>query len=275
MSVSEEERQRIFEEAWQHGGGFRFMFGTFGDIATDEDANEAAASFIRSKIAEIIEDPETARKLMPDRPVRQAPALRRRLPPGLQPPQRRGRRHQGEPHPRSHRQGCGDRGRRPARARRPGLRHRLRRRGRQLPAHRDPRPRRPAHQRPLGRAADQLPGRHHGELPQLVHGAWPQRPVHEPAADHRDPGRMDQRHNRFRRTQRRAVDRAHARGRGRMDRDLHPGGQRDVVHQGQLVDLRRERPRARSPASCSTSAASATTAPSWPTSPPTDSAASR
>ena len=65
MSVSEEERRRVFEEAWQHGGGFRFMFGTFGDIATDEDANEAAASFIRSKIAEIIEDPETARKLMP------------------------------------------------------------------------------------------------------------------------------------------------------------------------------------------------------------------
>ena len=65
MSVSEEERRRIFEEAWQHGGGFRFMFATFGDIATDEDANEAAASFIRSKIADIIEDPETARKLMP------------------------------------------------------------------------------------------------------------------------------------------------------------------------------------------------------------------
>nr|AAN37494.1 cyclohexanone monooxygenase [Rhodococcus sp. Phi1] len=65
MSVSEEERNRIFQEAWDHGGGFRFMFGTFGDIATDEAANEAAASFIRSKIAEIIEDPETARKLMP------------------------------------------------------------------------------------------------------------------------------------------------------------------------------------------------------------------
>ncbi|MBU8827728.1 flavin-containing monooxygenase [Mycolicibacterium goodii] len=65
MSVSEEERQRIFEEAWQRGGGFRFMFGTFSDIATDEAANEAAASFIRAKIAEIIEDPETARKVMP------------------------------------------------------------------------------------------------------------------------------------------------------------------------------------------------------------------
>ncbi len=65
MSVSEEERNRVYEEAWQHGGGFRFMFATFCDIATDEEANETAASFIRSKIAETIEDPETARKLMP------------------------------------------------------------------------------------------------------------------------------------------------------------------------------------------------------------------
>ncbi|QYB01143.1 NAD(P)/FAD-dependent oxidoreductase [Rhodococcus sp. USK10] len=65
MSVSEEERRRVFEEAWQHGGGFRFMFATFGDIATDEEANEAAASFIRAKIAEVIEDPETARTLTP------------------------------------------------------------------------------------------------------------------------------------------------------------------------------------------------------------------
>ncbi|WP_205759901.1 NAD(P)/FAD-dependent oxidoreductase [Arthrobacter sp. PAMC25564] len=65
MSVSEEERRRVYEDAWQHGGGFHFMFGTFGDIATDEEANETAASFIRAKIAKIIEDPETARKLMP------------------------------------------------------------------------------------------------------------------------------------------------------------------------------------------------------------------
>ncbi|MDF3307283.1 NAD(P)/FAD-dependent oxidoreductase [Rhodococcus sp. T2V] len=65
MSVSAEERRRVFEEAWQHGGGFRFMFATFGDIATDEEANEAAASFIRAKIAEVIEDPETARTLTP------------------------------------------------------------------------------------------------------------------------------------------------------------------------------------------------------------------
>ncbi|MQA01264.1 MAG: SidA/IucD/PvdA family monooxygenase [Streptosporangiales bacterium] len=65
MSVSEEERQRVFEKAWERGGGFHFMFGTFSDIATDPEANEAAASFIRAKIAEIVEDPETARKLTP------------------------------------------------------------------------------------------------------------------------------------------------------------------------------------------------------------------
>jgi cation diffusion facilitator CzcD-associated flavoprotein CzcO len=65
MSVSEKERQRIFEEAWQKGGGFYFMFGTFSDIGSDPQANEAAAAFIRAKIAEIVDDPETARKLTP------------------------------------------------------------------------------------------------------------------------------------------------------------------------------------------------------------------
>ena len=64
-SVSEEERERIFQENWDKGNGFRFMFGTFCDIATNERANEAAAAFIRSKIAEVVDDPETARKLTP------------------------------------------------------------------------------------------------------------------------------------------------------------------------------------------------------------------
>ncbi len=65
MSVSEQERRRVFQENWDKGNGFRFMFGTFCDIATDPDANAAAAAFIRSKIAEIVQDPETARKLTP------------------------------------------------------------------------------------------------------------------------------------------------------------------------------------------------------------------
>lgn len=65
MSVSVEERRRVFQETWELGNGFRFMFGTFGDIASDPEANEAAADFIKSKIWEIVKDPETARKLTP------------------------------------------------------------------------------------------------------------------------------------------------------------------------------------------------------------------
>ncbi len=65
MSVSEEERRAVYQKAWETGGGFRFMFETFCDIATDEAANETAAAFIRGKIAEVVKDPETARKLTP------------------------------------------------------------------------------------------------------------------------------------------------------------------------------------------------------------------
>jgi len=65
LSVSDEERKRIYQEAWDGGGGFQFMFKTFGDIGTDEAANESAASFIRSKIVEIVDDPDTAQALTP------------------------------------------------------------------------------------------------------------------------------------------------------------------------------------------------------------------
>lgn len=63
--VSDEERKAIFQKAWDTGGGFRFMFETFCDIAIDERANEYAQEFIRSKIREIVKDPETAEKLCP------------------------------------------------------------------------------------------------------------------------------------------------------------------------------------------------------------------
>lgn len=65
FSVSAEERERVFQQAWEQGGGFRFMFATFCDIATDPAANEEAATFIRRKIAETVHDPETRRKLTP------------------------------------------------------------------------------------------------------------------------------------------------------------------------------------------------------------------
>ena len=65
FAVPAESRDEVYERAWNEGGGFRFMFETFGDIATDAAANEQAASFVRRKIAQIVKDPETARKLTP------------------------------------------------------------------------------------------------------------------------------------------------------------------------------------------------------------------
>lgn len=65
-SVTDEERERIFDKAWAKGGGFRFMFETFCDIATDEAANKVAQDYIRRKIDQIVKDPETARKLKPN-----------------------------------------------------------------------------------------------------------------------------------------------------------------------------------------------------------------
>ena len=65
MSVSPEERERVFQKLWDQGNGFRFMFGGFCDIATDEEANKAAQEFVKKKIGETVKDPETARKLMP------------------------------------------------------------------------------------------------------------------------------------------------------------------------------------------------------------------
>lgn len=58
-------REAIFEKLWKQGNGFRFMFGGFSDIASDREANAAACQFIRNKIAQIVHDPEKARKLQP------------------------------------------------------------------------------------------------------------------------------------------------------------------------------------------------------------------
>ena len=62
-SVSEEERQQIFEEAWAKGG---FRLGTtFNDLLLDEDANSTAAEFLRSKIRGVVRDPKVAEMLSP------------------------------------------------------------------------------------------------------------------------------------------------------------------------------------------------------------------
>jgi cation diffusion facilitator CzcD-associated flavoprotein CzcO len=63
LSVTDEERQRIYEEAWA-GGGFR-LGTTFNDLLLDEEANETAAEFLRARIRERVTDPEIAELLSP------------------------------------------------------------------------------------------------------------------------------------------------------------------------------------------------------------------
>lgn len=65
MSVSEEERNRVYEEAWQKGGGFGFMLATFADIIVSPEANKSATDFVVNKIRQIVKDPALVEKLTP------------------------------------------------------------------------------------------------------------------------------------------------------------------------------------------------------------------
>ncbi len=64
MRSALEEREQLYEKAWQEGGLFTLTYN-YNDIAILPEANETAASFIRSKIKQIVKDPKTAQKLMP------------------------------------------------------------------------------------------------------------------------------------------------------------------------------------------------------------------
>ncbi len=65
LDVTPEERQRIYEDGWAKGG-FRIGAETFNDLLTNEESNETAAAFIRSKIREIVRNPEVAELLAPN-----------------------------------------------------------------------------------------------------------------------------------------------------------------------------------------------------------------
>lgn len=63
LSVSDQERARMFEERWAIGGaGF---LGSYNDIMVDQAANDTAAEFVRDQIRSIVKDPETAELLAP------------------------------------------------------------------------------------------------------------------------------------------------------------------------------------------------------------------
>jgi cyclohexanone monooxygenase len=64
LEVEPAERQRRYEVAWGEGG-LLSMTTTFRDLILDKAANDTAAEFIRTKIREIVVDPDVARVLTP------------------------------------------------------------------------------------------------------------------------------------------------------------------------------------------------------------------
>jgi cyclohexanone monooxygenase len=67
MSVSAEERERMFEERWQIGGFG--LLGTFNDLIVNPAANELVGEFVRGKIRSTVHDPATAAALSPTHPI--------------------------------------------------------------------------------------------------------------------------------------------------------------------------------------------------------------
>jgi cyclohexanone monooxygenase len=58
------ERRSKYEARWTRGG-LTFM-SVYNNLALDKAANDTAADFVREKIAEIVQDPQTAKLLQPD-----------------------------------------------------------------------------------------------------------------------------------------------------------------------------------------------------------------
>jgi cation diffusion facilitator CzcD-associated flavoprotein CzcO len=61
--VAPVERERVLDERWGDGG-LAFL-GAFSDTLISPEANEVAADYVRSKIREIVHDPEVAERLSP------------------------------------------------------------------------------------------------------------------------------------------------------------------------------------------------------------------
>ena len=61
LETSPEERQALYEAAWDKGG-LQFR-ATFSDLLANTEANDTAADFLRGKIRAVVKDPETAARL--------------------------------------------------------------------------------------------------------------------------------------------------------------------------------------------------------------------
>ncbi len=63
LEVDDEARWKEFEERWERGG-FGFL-AAYTDLTIDRAANETAAEFVRTKIREVVDDPDVAAALTP------------------------------------------------------------------------------------------------------------------------------------------------------------------------------------------------------------------
>ncbi|MBK6657716.1 MAG: alpha/beta hydrolase fold domain-containing protein [Proteobacteria bacterium] len=64
LDVSPAERRARYDALWQKGG-FHLLLSSYGDLLTDERANETAAEYVREHIRERIKDPAIADALCP------------------------------------------------------------------------------------------------------------------------------------------------------------------------------------------------------------------
>jgi cyclohexanone monooxygenase len=64
LDDGDNERRSKYEARWARGG-LTFM-SVYNNLAIDKAANDTAADFVRAKIAEIVQDPETAKLLQPN-----------------------------------------------------------------------------------------------------------------------------------------------------------------------------------------------------------------
>ncbi|WNC17534.1 NAD(P)/FAD-dependent oxidoreductase [Brevibacillus brevis] len=63
LEVTEEERRRVYEAAWEKGG--LILSSTFKDLTISAEANETVCEFIRGKIKETVRDVKVAEMLLP------------------------------------------------------------------------------------------------------------------------------------------------------------------------------------------------------------------
>ena len=165
LEVTPEERAAQFESRWETGG-VAFL-GSYMDLLFNEDANALAAEFVRNKIRETVHDAEVAESLAP----KDHPFGTKRLCVDID---------YFETYNRPN-VSLVDLKKTPivgrARARRPHLRHRLRRDDRHVAEHRHPRPRWPVATRGVGRWPADLPRDHGGGVPEPVHDHRARQPV--------------------------------------------------------------------------------------------------